>query len=324
MNQSPTEYQQRLQDAAEQLETKTRRGNALLSHLLARLGQPFVDSSLLLYDKQTHRKPVIRLGEKSQESHRGFHLEDKLAFLHAYPTLSAARGGAFDYTQASWETSNISGLKRRLCALLGIKAVTTTEIQEEGFHLVEHLLLRPRSLPQTPTTAYWQFLGSPIARFSPSPSYEGRTVCHAQSHGLQKEDDITISNTANYNGHYQIKWVNQHAFHIEKRFVEEKMNQGHWTLNIVGHDPYSLQLSVVLPDWPVRFQENNFKKLLYDTLISEVPAHVMIYVHWFDRNKMKAFEAVYQSWLAQKSKETPVAWEKALKLLELLRMGKAI
>lgn len=394
LNQAPAEYQQRLQDAVETLETKTRRGNALLSHLLARLGQSFVDDALLLYDKQTHRQPVIRLGEKSQESHRGFHLEDKLAFLHDYPTLSAQRGSAFDYSQASWETPNISGLKRRLCALLGIKAVTNTEIQDEGFHLVEHLLLRPRSLPETPDRPYWQFWGSSIAGFSgksptlitdfsKSESALNRTVVHIPHHGLKTGEHITISDTGNYNGHYEIeridkdsfhipksfvkkeadqgrwslpdgtfcdsshhglqtgdhiiifntphykgryevKWTNENFFLIEKRFAGEETNQGQWAMNICGHDPYSLQLSVVLPDWPVRFQEDNFKKLLYDTLISEVPAHVVMYVHWFNWDKMKKFETEYQSWLTQMANKTSATWPASLKLLELLRMGKAI
>ncbi len=356
---------------------------------MARFGEQFIDDALLLYDKQQQRKPVISLGE-NKAPWQGFHLEDKLAFLQAYPQMSAARGSAFNYTQKRGDTDNIAGLKRRLCGLLGIQAVNTATINDEGFHLVEHVLLRPRSTPST--EPYWAFLGSPIVNFSESAptriarfskSAPNRTVCHVPDHDLQAGDHITISNTTHYNGRYEIKWTAKDSFHIEKPFVAEEVNQGKWTfpnstfchasdhglqkgdhitvsdtghykgnyeikwkdkdyfciekpfvaeeanqaqwaMDIHGKDPYSLQLSFIFPAESKRFKEKNFKKLLCDVLINEVPAHLVIYVHWFNYKAMCAFEEVYQAWLTKMATDPTSAWQESVQLLVLLRMGKAL
>ncbi|WP_339057782.1 hypothetical protein [Candidatus Regiella endosymbiont of Tuberolachnus salignus] len=459
------DHKTHLQQAIENVDTKITRENKLLNHLMARFGEQFIDDALLLYDKQQQRKPVISLGE-NKAPWQGFHLEDKLAFLQAYPQMSAARGSAFNYTQKRGDTDNIAGLKRRLCGLLGIQAVNTATINDEGFHLVEHVLLRPRSTPST--EPYWAFLGSPIVNFSESAPtriarfsksapnrtvchvpdhdlqagdhitisntthYNGRyeikwtakdsfhiekpfvaeeanqgkwtfpnstlaptriarfsksapnrTVCHVPDHDLQAGDHITISNTTHYNGRYEIKWTAKDSFHIEKPFVAEEVNQGKWTfpnstfchasdhglqkgdhitvsdtghykgnyeikwkdkdyfciekpfvaeeanqaqwaMDIHGKDPYSLQLSFIFPAASKRFKEKNFKKLLCDVLINEVPAHLVIYVHWFNYKAMCAFEEVYQAWLTKMATDPTSAWQESVQLLALLRMGKAL
>ncbi|EFL92045.1 hypothetical protein REG_1016 [Candidatus Regiella insecticola LSR1] len=316
------DHKTHLQQAIENIDTKITRENKLLNHLMARFGEQFIDDALLLYDKQQQRKPMISLGE-NKAPWQGFHLEDKLAFLQAYPQMSAARGSAFNYTQKRGDTDNIAGLKRRLCGLLGIQAVNTATINDEGFHLVEHLLLRPRSSPSETTDPYWAF-GSSITRFSQSTEFPENTICHSTNHGLQRGDHIIISNTTHYNGHQEVAWADKNDFYIKKTFVKEKENKGQWSMNIHGKDPYSLQLSFVFPDWPARFQEKNFKKLLYDTLISEVPAHLVIKVHWFNQSAMRDFEKIYQLWLAKTATDPSSTWQESLQLLALLRMGKAL
>lgn len=65
-------------------------------------------------------------------------------------------------------------------------------------------------------------------------------------------------------------------------------------------DPYSLQISFVFPSWPRRFnegQQSGFKAFVERTVREETPAHLVPYVHWFDRTTMTAFEAAYHDWL---------------------------
>ena len=64
-------------------------------------------------------------------------------------------------------------------------------------------------------------------------------------------------------------------------------------------DPYSLQLSFVLPAWLQRFQEENFRPFLIRTLREQCPGHLRFYLHWLDQEQMKAFESAYQVWLQQ-------------------------
>ncbi len=62
-------------------------------------------------------------------------------------------------------------------------------------------------------------------------------------------------------------------------------------------DPYSLQISVVFPDWPTRFQDPNFRQFVEQTVREETPAHLTIYILWKDEPAMQAFESAHKTWL---------------------------
>ena len=121
-----------LQGLIESREIALDRKNRLLDHLMARYGEEFDDSSLLYPEKHL---PESYVGAKQ-------------SFLTDYPQLGSGRGKAFDYTDRKgvWDTGNVSGLKKRICRRLGIsdyKRKSLASLGEEGFHLVEHILLRP-------------------------------------------------------------------------------------------------------------------------------------------------------------------------------------
>ncbi|AOY79032.2 hypothetical protein BJP36_03025 [Moorena producens JHB] len=209
-------------------ETDLARRNRFLDHLMAQFCEKFTDYSLLLYDSILEEELI----------------DDKISFLQNYPQISAGRGKAFNYTDSSqvWDTENVSGLKQRICSLLGIPYHRKTlalcnELDEtEGFHIVEHILLRPRS--------------------SNDPDSDENF-----SEFKSNTDSNTDSNTI---------------------------------------DPYSFQISFVFPDWLPRFQEENFKQLIYNIISAEIPAHITPYCHWLDKPKMIKFENAYQLWLNTK------------------------
>jgi hypothetical protein len=63
-------------------------------------------------------------------------------------------------------------------------------------------------------------------------------------------------------------------------------------------DPYSRQLSFVFPDWIKRFQDESFRKFLWQTLREETPAHLLIHWQWLNHAEMTSFEVAYKDWLA--------------------------
>jgi hypothetical protein len=63
-------------------------------------------------------------------------------------------------------------------------------------------------------------------------------------------------------------------------------------------DPYSLQLSVVFTDWPLRLRDPGFRQFIEQTVREEVPAHLIVYVHWVDRDGWAAIGAARDRWLA--------------------------
>lgn len=62
-------------------------------------------------------------------------------------------------------------------------------------------------------------------------------------------------------------------------------------------DPYSLQLTFVLPDGVGRFQRPEFKQLVERTLRDELPAHLSPYVCWLDAATWQTFVAAHKVWL---------------------------
>ncbi|HAS46062.1 MAG TPA: hypothetical protein DCS93_36605 [Microscillaceae bacterium] len=108
------------------------RNTRLLDHFMARFGEQFSDNIL----GQTPTN-VNTFGDA---------IAAKRNFLQEYPTLSAGRGVAFDYTNLHW---NVSGTQKRIARLLGLRVQDKQNLAFgagiEGFYLVEHILLRPRS-----------------------------------------------------------------------------------------------------------------------------------------------------------------------------------
>ena len=124
------------QGMKEQGEIYYHRKNAFLDHLLARLGMNVSDHVMLSSEVK---------GDKPGDSM----LADKLKLLSGCLALNANRFLAYDYMNTSelWDTGNVAGYKKRLCALLGIKESGRRLLSDlpsgthEGFHLVEHILL---------------------------------------------------------------------------------------------------------------------------------------------------------------------------------------
>jgi hypothetical protein len=83
------------------------RRNRFLNHLLARFGEDFSEYALLLTDAAGIHVAQQRL------------IENKIAFLKRYKTISHDRGKAFDYTIAPCSAENYPGIKKRITLLLG-------------------------------------------------------------------------------------------------------------------------------------------------------------------------------------------------------------
>jgi hypothetical protein len=62
-------------------------------------------------------------------------------------------------------------------------------------------------------------------------------------------------------------------------------------------DPYSFRISVLLPFWPARFRDMNFRRFFEKTLRTEAPAHVSLKICWLNYTSMCTFEEIYKEWL---------------------------
>ncbi|MGM9475503.1 hypothetical protein ACS5PU_03690 [Pedobacter sp. GSP4] len=64
-------------------------------------------------------------------------------------------------------------------------------------------------------------------------------------------------------------------------------------------DTYSFVMTAVLPYWPDRFRDRNFRTYIEKTLREECPAHVVLNVCWINPLQMDQFEKAYKNWLIQ-------------------------
>lgn len=108
-----TGHKDRMDQMAENTNLFESRRNKFLDHLMARFSEQFTDYALLSY-KVTGAKTPEEL------------IEDKLAFLNAYPEISSGRDKAFNYEDPCrlWHVDNASGLEKRVSLLAGIDART--------------------------------------------------------------------------------------------------------------------------------------------------------------------------------------------------------
>ncbi|GAA3591318.1 hypothetical protein Q4Q39_15925 [Flavivirga amylovorans] len=67
--------------------------------------------------------------------------------------------------------------------------------------------------------------------------------------------------------------------------------------NPVDEQFFSFRMSFIMPEWPVRFQNENFKKVFEETIYEQMPIHIRSDSYWLDYKTMYQFETCYFKWL---------------------------
>jgi len=107
-----------LNNIAEDEVTFLNRKNKFLDHLIGRFAEKFTDYAML-----TYKLSGDLVGKEDL-------IEDKLAFLNAYPAISSERGKGFDHQEQCklWHVDNISGLRQRTSFLAGIDETESDDL----------------------------------------------------------------------------------------------------------------------------------------------------------------------------------------------------
>ena len=72
-------------------------------------------------------------------------------------------------------------------------------------------------------------------------------------------------------------------------------DEDHFSAEVI--DPYSFRLTIVLPYWPKRFNDPEFREFMETTIRRETPAHILPRICWLDTCQMQVFEEAYRDWL---------------------------
>lgn len=89
-----------------------------------------------------------------------------------------------------------------------------------------------------------------------------------------------------------------------RRHTQELKKEGFEIIDndkvVLNEDFFNLKVSFILPDWPVRFQDERFKSYLTDLVQERTPAHISPEIYWVDKNSMEGFEKSYWNWRSTK------------------------
>jgi len=207
---------------------------------------------------------------------------------------------------------------------------TSLNFQCEGFHLLEHLLLRPRESVMY-TIHFFDDQGSIYLRggSSDNPGKLRNLVedlpflgVKKEQYGIEETEDGSQVRLVLYDGRHEEVGRFDKTFY--SRYVAEKeidaaiqyfqeLMEGRRDIE-ASHElvqlsspaalfpiafEFSHAVSLVLPDWPARFQNEDFRFLLRELLAELLPAHFHFHLHFVGVEEMSHFEGVYQKWLEQ-------------------------
>ena len=227
----------------------------------------------------------------------------------------------------------------------------------EGMHLIEHILLRP----QAKDRYGFKLLDD---NFSPLLQNYKFGKKDSQEHKAFKISSIGAElNNYDYekqkNGSYQIVLkdpdknneiiaicpvvfadpasAKRHATEIIVEYIKSyvdnripltdqiKLEKEESQFDTVKNTFYSFKISIVLPDWPIRFQNADFRNLLAEVTGANIPAHLGADFYWLNVDEMTEFETTYMAWLDERTKEKPLQPdldEKAYKVIQALEKYK--
>jgi hypothetical protein len=77
-----------------------------------------------------------------------------------------------------------------------------------------------------------------------------------------------------------------------------------------SHEFHDFRVSVVMPEWPARFNNEKFRFIAEETFRTLLPAHIHPCFLWLSFNAMCEFEAVYSAWLDARIGNVRKVWDK--------------
>jgi len=335
------------------------RRNRLLEHLIARFGESFSDyvASLVRSDAAPEDNPWRQDFAE--------YLRDKARFLESLPEISAERGRGHNYRLLNglhqpdvWNSSNISGLRKRVTRLLGIDTADSRSVlgtfpyrldvsvrntrQGSPIYYI-HLLRRdPSDASEENPLRRGPLLTSPVFNSKDDVNKAAAelqlSIWNSAFYSLQTDPDNDERSIVTFNdGKYQLTSrsfpegeaselqdailalvaprhsSDREGFHLVEHILLRPDDERDHLLqlslgcdpNESPRDPYSFWLTVVLPNWPNRFRFPDFQGLVEQTFRREAPAHLTLRFCWLDREHMLEFEVLLKKWMEEKARCEP-------------------
>jgi len=201
----------------------------------------------------------------------------------------------------------------------------------EGFHLLEHILLRPiaplqysfiiadnnRKLIQSPfifkaneklifinkllqfgrVKANYEVMGDRNTGYTLAlHDKQNQLIAHQPGFAFKKSAKEHLQKIVDF----LEKWDTPQT--ITPFIFRQNQSKKGLVLNT---DVYSLKISIIFPAWIARFQHEELRNLLQQVIKLNAPAHLQIHFHWYTLPQMKQFEEIYLQWITEKANPNP-------------------
>ena len=207
-----------------------------------------------------------------------------------------------------------------------IEYLKKLSIDSEGFHLIEHILLRPKI--DQPNFGF-RFYSNPntiIFQNNEWISFDERDVLLAKikeaaaNNGIiansdpvsfqlrnKSNADFTTVDTQIFNN----KDSNENSLDVktikaELDKLEEDQTRKYPCIElmvklsdkeIISEKFYSLEATIALPTWPARFQDKEFRTFVENMFRALAPSYLCLNFKWLGVSRMRKFEELYFNWL---------------------------
>jgi hypothetical protein len=211
-----------------------------------------------------------------------------------------------------------------------VMVVKDLNIQSEGLHIIEHVLLRPDLKDQNHGVLIYDEHRKPFLYSADQFSFEERDkiINEIKQHLYEFSNySVETTNEKDFEVHFKTPDDKYHFISLDANIsVEETHEQmerlfkfisdqieivpfdekvGLYVKNdvtgrIIPEDFFSYRVSVILPTWTARFSNKEFRSIVEDTIHEQKPANIALNCYWLNPTQLEEFERVYYQWMEQK------------------------
>lgn len=244
---------------------------------------------------------------------------------------------AFRGTNKKWQNIGSFAEERDAIAAVMelISHVKKLNIQSEGLHIIEHILLRPDLKDQNHGVLIYDENRIPVLRSAEQYSFKERDniLKDIKSH-LYEFANYSVETTVDkdFEVHFKTPDDKYHFVSMEAdisveathekmerlfRFISDQEEitpferkiglyiKNIHTDRIIPEDFFSYRASIILPNWTARFGNKEFRAIIEDTIHENKPANISFNCFWLHPSQMQEFETVYYLWMEELRQQNP-------------------
>jgi hypothetical protein len=233
-----------------------------------------------------------------------------------------------------------------------VSSIREISLECEGFHLIEHILLRPLE-PRLFVFSIMDAKGKVLMSGYQPGNFEQQSLLaeelpvigsKTENYSVTSESDSNLFQVVLYDASYQPVAKLKKSFHsrvgaenelkraaaylqsiLDRKILLEQVLEINSTngeaIEVPNHFEFSHSLSFILPNWPTRFSNDEFIQRFKGLLRENIPAHFTAHVYLLDPETMYRFEELYTNWLkakASKDKSLSLADQLSTRIIQLL------